>query len=103
MRYLVFTGSENERLEEDGKLVASGEEFGVSDARAEQLLADPNVAVYPAPDDDLQRLTREKLDDLASQAGLDPTQYPNKDAVIAALTNPPVADGVGQDDTPQEA
>lgn len=103
MRYLIFAGRENERLQEGDKLISPGDEFEVTEERADQLLADPNVVVFAAPDDDLQRLSRPKLDELAAEAGLDPKQYPNKDALIDALTNPPAATGEGQDqNTPPE-
>jgi hypothetical protein len=45
MKTLRFNGGDKERLKVDGLLVLPGEEFDVTAARADQLLANPFVKV----------------------------------------------------------
>jgi hypothetical protein len=85
VKTLTFNAPAHHTLVVDGERVQGGQDFTVADDRAEQLLADPHVAIAQAANE-LSKLTRERLNELAAEAGVeDPGSLPNKDAVIAAL------------------
>lgn len=97
-RRLKFDAPTHHMLVVDGQEVTGGRMFTVSDERAEELIADPNVPIAGA----LRDLTRPQLDDLAEQAGLVPSDFRTKQDVIDALENQPVADGEGHQTTEKE-
>lgn len=88
MRRLIYNAAEHHTLDEGGKSIHGGEEFAVSNSRAEQLLADLTVSVYEAPDSDLANLKREELDAIAEAE--------------ATIPQPEADAGEGHDTTPQE-
>ena len=72
----------------DELVVSGGETVVVSDELAMELATQPGLSVEivgDADDDDLARLKRTELDELAESLGLDPSDYRTKDAVSAAI------------------
>lgn len=109
MRRLIYNAPEHHVLQEGGEDIPGGGEFAVTNARADELLADRTVSVSEAADSDLANLTREDLNQVAERAGVEsPADMQNKQAVLDAIAetetiSQPEADaGEGQDTTPQE-
>jgi len=95
---LIFDAPHHHHLVEEGfdEPIEGGSVFTVTDERGGELLADPNVSVREAAPSNLKGLNRGQLDELAEQAGLDPKDFNNRDAVIAALQDhQPEAAGAG--------
>lgn len=110
MVLLRYDGREKDILREAGYKIHGGQTFKVDEDRAAELLANRGLPVsvvdepdlhpealpepaLPAPSppgdtDELHRLKRPALNDLARQAGVEnPEGLPNKNAVIAALAD----------------
>ena len=65
-----------------------GEAAEVPDELAEELATQPGLdieIVEASPGEELERLTRAQLNELAESLGLDPSGYRTKDAVSAAI------------------
>lgn len=85
MKSLTFDAAPHHVLIVDGQRVHGGQDFTVTDERAEELLANPSVTIARAANE-LQKLSRERLNELAAEAGIaDPESLPNKDAVVTAI------------------
>lgn len=86
-----------------GPVVYGGETFDISDPeRALELLTDPNINVVEVATD-ITKLSRTELDEMATQAGIDPSRHRTKQDLIDALTEPePEAEGGAGHETPQE-
>ena len=100
-----------------GPVVCGGETFDVSDPeRALELLTDPHIDVVEVATD-IRKLSRKELDEMADEAGIDPSGYRTKQDLIDVLTGgiaveapeaepepkpePEAEDGEGHE-TPQE-
>jgi hypothetical protein len=96
MRELRFNGEAHHILKEGEQVVYGGGRFEVSDERAEVLLSDPLYNVSPALSANPKR---SEVDEFLVAAGLEPSDFPNIDAALAALEgNPPeVSQDEGQD------
>ena len=91
MKTLTFVARPHHRLtyhdtEGDVHVVHGGEVFIVSDELAEELLTQPHLTIVESTED-RSKLRREQLDELATQAGLDPAAFANKAELIEALDN----------------
>lgn len=84
---LTFDADPKHLLEVDGHTVVGGEQFTVTDARALQLLADQSIPLKEETQE-LSKLTRQKLDDLARDRGLNPDEYGSKTELIEAIEAP---------------
>lgn len=132
MQRLRYDAPSHYTLREDGKEIAGGSEFEVSDERALELLTDPNLNVSEvdnvdqgaetpsAEETDAQAtdatvtsgsprvgwITRAKLNKRAADAGVEnPELLPNRAAVEAAIaeaTQPEAEDGEGPTTTYDE-
>lgn len=92
MKTLTFQGGLNpdDTFEyQSGKSVKRGEQFTVSDGLALELLTNPAYAPLIAEvEQELNKLSRSKLDELAAEVGLDPEAYKTKDELVAAINDP---------------
>jgi hypothetical protein len=70
----------------DEQTVQGGAAFVVTDDIAEELLTQPHLTVEEAAQDH-SKLTRTQLDELATQAGLDPSEFSTKAELLEALGN----------------
>ena len=98
MRELVLFARPNVLLRENGRHIAPGQPFAVSDARAEELLTDPLLDFREVESGGLQRLSRTALDELAREQGhSDPESLKNKQAVIDLIEGRESEPGDGQE------
>lgn len=106
MKILLYDAPADHTLVENGKVIHGGQEFGVSDERAEDLLTQPYLSVREVEQaESLSDLTRERLNELAEELGVDaPEKLQNKDAVIAAIHDhqPAAEDGEGPIESAKE-
>jgi hypothetical protein len=94
MPTLKFNAEPHHVLKENGEDIYGGQTFEATEARAAELLAEPANNVIPALPANPKRA---EVDEFLRKAGLDPKDYPNIDAAVAALKSPPEVIDEGQD------
>jgi hypothetical protein len=86
MKTLRFNAEPHHVFLEGDEAIHGGQTFDVADHRAAELLAVPANNVTPALPANPKRA---EVDEFLVNAGLDPKDYPNINAAVAALESPP--------------